>query len=85
MKVAFSNGYREVETGMKFNCEGTQWEVIEPANKSTYSPSSLGGTPTFWCKPEKADTYKQYQREDGCVEFCGDSVAAMLAEAEDRA
>jgi len=61
---------------------GSTWEVVEPAGTRIYSPSGLGGTPNFLCRcvewtPE-AERWKEQAREDGCIVFCGDSIASML-------
>lgn len=83
--VACSKGQRLVAPGMRWRdlMTGSEWEVVEPAGQRTYSPSGFGGTPEFWCKavgdmPLEATRYAEYARADGCVSFCGDSIAAML-------
>lgn len=83
--VACSKGERDVQPGMRWRdlMSGSEWEVVEPAGSRIYSPSGLGGTPTFWCRavgetPLHATRFAEYARADGCVEFCGDSIAANL-------
>jgi hypothetical protein len=83
--VQYSQGERALSAGMRWRdrLHGGTWEVIEPANGRIYSPSGFGGTPTFWCRPvgdlpESARGYLTSARPDGCVEFCGDSIAASL-------
>lgn len=83
--VACSKGVRLVAPGMRWRdlMTGSEWEVVEPAGSRVYSPSGFGGTPEFWCRavgdmPLHATRYAEHAREDGCVAFCGDSIAAML-------
>lgn len=85
MMVHCSKGPREVLPGMQFRdtLSGSVWEVVEASGERMYSPSSLGGVMGFWCKPVKdqtpeSESWLAYSRDDGCIEFCGDSVAAML-------
>lgn len=85
MMVACSKGDRDVRPGMQWRdlLTGSTWEVVEPSGQRMYSPSGLGGAMGFWCKPvgalsPDASRWLEYARADGCVEFCGDSVAAML-------
>lgn len=85
--VACSRGLREVSAGMQWQDLLTRstWEVVELKGERIYSPSGLVGTPTFWCKPvgelpKEAQRWLEDAREDGCVAFCGDSIAAMLIE-----
>jgi hypothetical protein len=87
MKVACSKGERDVTPGMRWRdlLTGSTWEVVEQTGQGIYSPSGMGGTPTFWCKPvgvlpKEALRWLEDAREDGCVAFCGDSIAAMLIE-----
>lgn len=82
-KVHCSRGPRIIRRGSQWHdmLTGSTWEVVEPTGTRTYSPSGLGGTPEFWCKPvgELTEAAKLWPaREDGCVEFCGDSIAAGL-------
>lgn len=85
MKVACSKGERDVVAGMHWRdlLTGSTWQVVGPTGDGIYSPSGLGGTPTFWCRPVgevpgPARRWLEDAREDGCVAFCGDSIAAML-------
>ena len=85
MKVACSKGERDVLPGMHWRdvLTGSTWEVVEPTGRRIYSPTGFGGTPNFWCKPvgevpKDAQRWLLEARADGCVEFCGDSIAAML-------
>jgi len=85
--VACSKGERLVAPGMRWRdlMTGSEWEVVEPAGSRTYSPSDFWGTPEFWCRavgdmPLHASRYAGFARADGCVAFCGDSIAAMLIE-----
>jgi hypothetical protein len=61
---------------------GSEWEVVELTGERIYSPSGLGGTPCFWCKPivmtPEAQNFLEDARPDGCVSFCGDSIAGGL-------
>jgi hypothetical protein len=84
VKVHCSKGERELRAGLRWkdSLHGGTWEVVEPSGKRIYSPSGLGGTPNFWCKLVSGpNAYAHCAREDGCVEFCGDSIAAMLIDA----
>ena len=90
MIVACSKGNRNVLPGMQWRdlLTGSIWEVVEPSGQRMYSPIGLGGAMGFWCKPvgalpPDASRWLEYARADGCVEFCGDSVAAMLLPAND--
>lgn len=83
--VACSKGQRDVQPGMRWRdlLTGSTWEVVESSGQRTYSPSGFGGALCFWCKPvgelpRDAARWLEYARADGCIEFCGDSVAAML-------
>ena len=85
MKVAYSGGERELLPGMRWRdlLTGSTWEVVEATGGAIHSPSGFGGTPTFWCKPvgvlpEAATRWLEDARADGCVAFCGDSIAQML-------
>ena len=84
MLVACSKGEREVLPGMRWRdmMTGSTWEVVELTGDRIYSPSGLGGTPNFWCRciewTAPAERWKEGARSDGCIAFCGDSIAAML-------
>lgn len=84
VKVHCSKGERTLRAGMRWrdSITGSVWEVVEPEGGRIYSPSGLGGTPTFWCKPvektEAAQPWLADARADGSVSFCGDSIAAGL-------
>ena len=90
MMVSYSMGQREVLPGMRWRdlMTGSTWEVVELTGDRIYSPSGFGGTPNFWCRcvewtPE-AERWKEQAREDGCIVFCGDSIASMLLTPNDR-
>lgn len=84
MMVAYSGGTREVLPGMRWRdrMTGSTWEVMEPTGDSIYSPSGFGGTANFWCRcvewTAEAERWKEQARADGCIVFCGDSIASML-------
>lgn len=84
MKVACSKGEREVLPGMQWRdmLTGSTWEVVEPTGDRIYSPSGFGGAPNFWCRcvewTPAAERWKADARDDGCIAFCGDSIASML-------
>jgi hypothetical protein len=90
MIVNCSRGSREILPGMKWRdpLTGSTWEVVEPSGERIYSPSSFGGAPCFWCRPvgdelpAAAQAWLKDARADGCISFCGDSIAASLLEAE---
>ena len=82
--VSYSMGQREVLPGMHWRdlMTGSTWEVVEPTGGRMYSPSGFDGTLNFWCRcvewtPE-AQRWKEQARDDGCIVFCGDSIASML-------
>lgn len=90
--VSYSGGQRELTAGMRWRdaLTRTTWEIVEPTGESTYSPSGLGGTPCFWCKPvgelhAEAKRWQDNQRADGCIAFCGDSIAAGLLDPDPAA
>lgn len=80
-----SRGEIEAKVGDRFMLvhprDGT-WEIVEfDLGDRIYSPSGLGGAPTVWCRFVAGGfppTWREYQREDGCVAMCGDSVASAL-------
>jgi hypothetical protein len=87
-KVHCSLGPRMVRRGSQWRdmLTGTTWEVVEPTGSRIYSPSGFGGTMSFWCKPvgKLTEAAKLWPaREDGCVDFCGDSIAAGLIKPSD--
>lgn len=88
--VSFSGSKRTVRIGSRWRqyLTDSTWEVVEPAGRS-YSPSGLGGCQDFWCKPvgelrdpQACGWVRDYARADGCVEFCGDSIAAGLIDVD---
>ena len=90
-RVSFSGGERIIRAGSRWHQRLTDstWEVVEPTGTRSYSPSGLGGCLDFWCRPvgELRDAQaigwiRDYARPDGCVEFCGDSIAAGLIDAD---
>ncbi len=85
MKVACSSGTADIEVGTKFKDGDTEWEVVAFTDGNNYSPSGLGGTPTIRCKPLTAPHayWKQWMREDGTCDWCGDSIAARVLDASD--
>jgi hypothetical protein len=82
--VHCSMGATEVLPGMRWRdmLSGSEWQVVEPTGDAIYSPSGLGGTPCFWCRPititDAAERWLEWARDDGCVSFCGDSIAGAL-------
>jgi hypothetical protein len=87
VRVQCSRGERTLRAGMQWRdgLHGSTWAVVEPEGGRIYSPSGLSGTPTFWCLPvgvlpEAAKHLLDGRRADGCVSFCGDSIAAGLIE-----
>lgn len=86
MKVAHALGEREVNIGDRATFyDGSTWEVVRLTGVGMYSPSGLGGTPTFDCKPigDVPEHYLKHAKPDGTVSMCGDSIAGSLARASD--
>lgn len=84
MKVAHARGEEEIGVGTRFEdgLHHCTWEVVTCLKERTYGPSGLGGTPLFGCKLIKGDmpdNWKCYVH-DGLIEFCGDSIAASVAQ-----
>lgn len=86
IEVAYSRGHHTIEVGDTFwtrmGTKPGRYAVkalhgLEDHNgkisMSSYSPSGLGGTPTIGC---------ENVRTGEIVDFCGDSVALMLAHPE---
>ena len=73
--VVFAPGVR-----WRDKLSGSEWEIVEMAEAK-----SISGAPWFWCRPVKmtldAMVWRKYARGDGCVEFCGDGIAASLIDA----
>ena len=83
-EVAYYGGTRKVRVGDRVTfMAGDSWTVGEPSGGSIYSPSGLGGTPCFHCKPvgEMPDWARKFVEPDGSVVMCGDSIAGALARA----
>jgi len=79
--VSYGAGQREVLPGMRWQdrITGIVWEVVEPTGTRSYSPFGSVGTPNFWCRcvePKPGiERWRDQAREDGCIPFCGDSIA----------
>lgn len=83
IRVACSRGHAWIARGVRWQDQLTltEWEVVEPTGTAIYSPSGLGGTLCFWCKPINGavpEGWSKDARPDGCVSFCGDSIAAAV-------
>jgi hypothetical protein len=83
VELACTSGKVKVEVGDRFRdpSSGIEWEIVG-FKGHTYSPVGIGGTPVVACKP-LADIlpvwWRQWLEEpDGTVDWCGDSVAAIL-------
>lgn len=66
---------------------GGVWIIAGFTNQRIYSPSGLGGTPIVRCKLVQGEMpahWGEYVDADGCVEWCGDSVASLLILAAER-
>lgn len=85
LKLVCSSGEIVAKIGDRFKDHNGEWEIVSFDAGRTYSPSCLGGTPTVVLKPlgEIPSWLRQYAREDGMMEYCGDSVAACLLDRED--
>lgn len=80
-EVAFSGGIERLEIGQTFVAIGAMWKIVEFGPERIYGPSSFGGTPFVACRIVDGilpDGWERYQK-DGKVDWCGDSVAAMVA------
>lgn len=85
MMIASSSGSREVNVGDHVDMKHQgKWEVVAIKGPLTYSPASIGGTPTVVCKPlgEFPGFFLKYRNQDGTLDFCGDSIAAAMIDAE---
>lgn len=84
IKTAHSKGVHQISIGDRFKDDGRggiEWEVVGWTGRSSYSPHGIGGTLTVVCKPltELTGWWKQWERADGNVDWCADSVAGLLA------
>lgn len=83
MELACStSGKVAVEIGDRFRdpSSGIEFEITS-FKGHTYSPVGIGGTSVIACKP-LADIlptwWRQWLEPDGTIDWCGDSVAAIL-------
>ncbi len=80
VKLTGSAGSVEVAVGDRFTDHGCEWEVVSFTGGRTYSPSGFGGTPIVRCRAhsELDAFWKAYEEPDGCVKWCGDSIASII-------
>lgn len=81
MELICNSGKITAEVGDRYTDRFGEWEIVGFSDDRTYSPSSLGGTPNVVVKPVGHDMpagYEQYAHDDGTIDICGDSVAAMM-------
>jgi hypothetical protein len=86
MELVCSTGKVNAEIGDRYTDRWGEWEIVGFSDDRTYSPSSLGGTPDVVVKPmghEMPSAYDQYAHDDGTIDICGDSVAAMILSNQD--
>ena len=79
--VTFSGGTIEANIGDRFGWwDGTVWEIVAFKGDRTYSPSGFGGTPTVVVRHlhGKLAAHMEQYMEDGCCDWCADSVGAGL-------
>lgn len=80
LKIAYSRGTHVVKRGDRFKepMTGTEWEIRVFRLKTMYGPSGLGGTPIIGCLLISGKPTHSCE-SDGLVDFCGDSVASLVA------
>jgi hypothetical protein len=85
LKLTCASGDVIAKIGDRFSDHSGKWEIVSfNLAKYSYSPSTIGGTPTVNVKPigPMQTWLEKYKLDDGTIEFCGDSVAAALTSAE---
>jgi len=85
MKIRCYQGERDVNVGDQVDLDHQgKWEVVGFGTRRMYGPSDIGGTPVEVCKPlgEVISALRQYQNQDGTLDFCGDSIASALMDAD---
>lgn len=86
MELQCYNGKVNAEVGDRYTDRHGEWEIVRFSEEMSYSPSILGGVRNVVVKPvghEMPSGYQQYENDDGTVDICGDSVAAMILENRD--
>lgn len=91
MTVSYHAGTAEVDIGDQFEWIGGNFQVVGFKNERMYSPVGLGGTPIIEvvlvsgaCRGTWIDSegkYREYAIGE-IIDFCGDSVAAFVAESK---
>lgn len=83
-ELAYSRGRQLVRVGDKFRdrSSGGDWEVVGFTGEMNYSPSGIGGAPTVRCRclSNPPEYWQKWMLDDGTVDWCGDSVAACIAD-----
>lgn len=83
-RLLCSTGEVTAAVGDRFTDKDVEWEIVAFGTTLSYSPSTIGGTPSVFCKTNTMPSwFKQYIEDDGTLEWCGDSVAAMMLTAAD--
>ncbi len=80
-KLHCTSGSIDCRVGDQFTePTGCRWKIVSFSDDRTYSPSSIGGTPTVYakCLGEFPAYFAQWREADGTLGFCGDSVAEMI-------
>ncbi len=83
MLLHHARGQENVEIGDRFEWwDESSWEVVDFVGHGMYSPSGIGGTAIVALRPigDVPEHYLRHVEEDGTVRWCGDSVAAGLAQ-----
>lgn len=87
MELVCSSGKTEASIGDRYTDKDGEWEIVAFKDERTYSPSNIGGTPIVVVKPighPMPSWFVEYSNEDGTIDFCGDSVAAMILQNQVR-
>jgi hypothetical protein len=86
MELKCSSGNVDAQIGDRYTDSSGEWEIVSFGKGVSYSPSVLGGTPNVVVRPighPMPSWYDEYANEDGTIDLCGDSVAAMMLAKQD--
>lgn len=86
LRLVCHSGEIVARPGDRFTMTGAEWEIVRfDASQRTYSAAALTGAPSVFCRclNDVPMGLRQYADTDRVIEFCGDSVAAMLLARQD--